>query len=195
MKTVLQKQRVLTGFTIVELLIVIVVIGILAAISVVAYNGITQSAKNAQTQQAAAQWLKALQLYRAEKGSWPGFNTCLGQGYKYGISGNDTSGGAQCRLDAGQTNGFVSLSSFDSAMAAYLSGQPTPAMVTGIWASGTWKRGLSYLLGSGNVRRIDAIYAGNVDPCPSIGVPTADRTFLTNNTTACHYTIGNASDD
>ena len=41
-----QKQ---SGFTIVELLIVIVVIGILAAITIVAYNGIQTRAENAKT--------------------------------------------------------------------------------------------------------------------------------------------------
>lgn len=35
-----------TGFTIVELLIVIVVIGILAAITVVAYNGVQEQARH-----------------------------------------------------------------------------------------------------------------------------------------------------
>lgn len=40
------KQRSFSGFTIVELLIVIVVIGILAAITIVAYNGITARAHN-----------------------------------------------------------------------------------------------------------------------------------------------------
>lgn len=38
------------GFTIVELLIVIVVIGILAGISVVAYNGVSSNARKAAMQ-------------------------------------------------------------------------------------------------------------------------------------------------
>lgn len=59
------------GFTIVELLIVIVVIAILATISIVAYNGIQQRAHNAQTVTAAKEILKLLQLYKADNGDYP----------------------------------------------------------------------------------------------------------------------------
>ena len=48
------------GFTIVELLIVIVVIGILAAITIVAYNGIQSRAKDARLQAALANKMKAV---------------------------------------------------------------------------------------------------------------------------------------
>lgn len=51
------------GFTIVELLIVIVVIGILAAITIVAYNGITGRAKLAAAQSAAEQAAKKVTTY------------------------------------------------------------------------------------------------------------------------------------
>jgi len=51
-----------SGFTIVELLIVIVVIGILAAITIVAYNGIQGRAKAAVAQSDAANGAKSLEL-------------------------------------------------------------------------------------------------------------------------------------
>lgn len=54
------------GFTIVELLIVIVVIAILAAITIVAYNGIQNRAKASAAQAAASQAAKKIALYAVE---------------------------------------------------------------------------------------------------------------------------------
>ena len=51
------------GFTIVELLIVIVVIGILAAITIVAFNGVQDRAKTAAAQAAASQAYKKILTY------------------------------------------------------------------------------------------------------------------------------------
>lgn len=68
MKQWAQKQ---TGFTIVELLIVIVVIAILAAITIVAYNGIQQRARE-QTVRTDLQTLrKAMMMYREENRTLP----------------------------------------------------------------------------------------------------------------------------
>jgi len=53
-----------TGFTIVELLIVIVVIGILAAITIVAYNGISTRAKVASVQGDLVSASKSLEQYK-----------------------------------------------------------------------------------------------------------------------------------
>ena len=53
-----------SGFTIVELLIVVVVIAILAAITIVAYNGIQNRAKNSATQSAAAQISKKISVWQ-----------------------------------------------------------------------------------------------------------------------------------
>jgi len=60
-----------SGFTIVELLIVIVVIGILAAITIVAYNGIQARGKNSAAQAAATTVVKKAELYNTEIGYYP----------------------------------------------------------------------------------------------------------------------------
>ena len=59
------------GFTIVELLIVIVVIGILAAISIVAYNNIQQKSRDSILMQDIATIRKALEMYKTEHGRYP----------------------------------------------------------------------------------------------------------------------------
>ena len=69
----LNKNHRLSGFTIVELLIVIVVIGILAAISVVAYSGIQNRANDTAVQNDLNQMAKKAALYQAENGVYPGF--------------------------------------------------------------------------------------------------------------------------
>jgi len=60
-----------SGFTIVELLIVIVVIAILAAITIVSYNGITSRANSTSAQAAANIVLKKAEAFNAETGAYP----------------------------------------------------------------------------------------------------------------------------
>ncbi len=59
------------GFTIVELLIVIVIIGILASVTVSAFNGVQGRAENTKTINAVAGYVKVLQLYKQDKGTYP----------------------------------------------------------------------------------------------------------------------------
>jgi prepilin-type N-terminal cleavage/methylation domain-containing protein len=65
------RRRNSDGFTIVELLIVIVVIGILAAITIVAYNGLQDRARTTQMANGITQYVKALANHVTLNGSYP----------------------------------------------------------------------------------------------------------------------------
>lgn len=67
-KTYAQATR---GFTIVELLIVIIVMAILAAITIVAYTGIQQSTRNTAKAGTVEQITKLIRLYQAENDEYP----------------------------------------------------------------------------------------------------------------------------
>jgi prepilin-type N-terminal cleavage/methylation domain-containing protein len=60
-----------SGFTIVELLTVIVVIGILAAITIVAYNGVTSKARNSSLVADLNQAAQQLGIYQATNSAYP----------------------------------------------------------------------------------------------------------------------------
>lgn len=81
-----------TGFTIVELLIVIVVIGILAAIVIVAYNGIQTRANNTQRIAAAKQWYDAIVEYMSANQAYPagavGNIFCIGESNPTNLDAN-----------------------------------------------------------------------------------------------------------
>ena len=63
-----QKQ---TGFTIVELLIVIVVIAVLAAITIVAFNGIQKRAQASAVGSSLNNAVKKIKLYQVDSGAYP----------------------------------------------------------------------------------------------------------------------------
>jgi len=70
------------GFTIVELLIVIVIIAILAAITIVAYNGIQQRSRVTALWTSITQVNKSFRLYLTNKGdtTWPNDTGFVGVG-------------------------------------------------------------------------------------------------------------------
>jgi prepilin-type N-terminal cleavage/methylation domain-containing protein len=66
LKNIKSNSQAKSGFTIVELLIVVVVIAILAAITIVSYNGITARANASSAQATAASLQKKVELYAAD---------------------------------------------------------------------------------------------------------------------------------
>jgi prepilin-type N-terminal cleavage/methylation domain-containing protein len=98
------------GFTIVELLIVIVVIGILAAITIVAYNSVQQRAKVATVNSDLSSVAKLLALHEVDNGSFPA--TLAATNNNQGVKASDgtsyqytTSGSTYCIT---ATNGTIS---------------------------------------------------------------------------------------
>ena len=98
-----------SGFTIVELLIVIVVIGILAAISVVAFNGVQGRAHDAAIRNDLVSMAKKFEMYKADFGVYPAGATQLTtldlKASKNAYGNHMTTGGADynlvyCRMPA-----------------------------------------------------------------------------------------------
>jgi prepilin-type N-terminal cleavage/methylation domain-containing protein len=88
-----------TGFTIVELLIVIVVIAILAAITIVAFNGVQARSTNTAIITTAQSWNKILLAYSSVQGPMPitspqasENNICLGQPSDFPAGGTFNAG-------------------------------------------------------------------------------------------------------
>ena len=99
------------GFTIVELLIVIVVIAILAAITIVAYNGIQQRGRDTQRKSDVAMITKALRMYDVDNGAMYTASGCGANGngsgyfnYNYGSPGADMN---ECLKSGGYLSGIV----------------------------------------------------------------------------------------
>jgi prepilin-type N-terminal cleavage/methylation domain-containing protein len=101
------------GFTIVELLIVIVVIGILAAITIVAFNGIQQRGRNTQTISAVKDYTKIYAAYALDHNAYPGTsNHCLGTGYTDNLCWDNRT--------------YVPNPAVNTALQAYVSNLPNP---------------------------------------------------------------------
>ena len=87
-----------SGFTIVELLIVIVVIGILAAITIVAFNGIQNRGKAASAQSAANVIIKKAEAANSVASAYPNSTGTAAGGF--GANAESTLTGANITLAA-----------------------------------------------------------------------------------------------
>ena len=170
------KNKQQTGFTIVELLIVIVVIGILAAITIVSYNGIQNRSKNAKTVSAITAWSKAIKLYNADTGTWPSVHSCLGAPTTY--AGNNS----QCW----NSTTWVVNTSFTNQLAPYMNTFPEPD-TTDITEGGanTPRRGALYHTTN---RDIYAAFAG-ITSCPDVGLRNTTTNMGETGGIYCIYTL------
>ena len=138
-------RRSKAGFTIVELLIVIVVIAILAAITIVAFNGVQQRARDTERKTELSQIAKLLDLYKIDKGGYPGSATGCASGLNGFGSGwyNHEDGTAtwpksvmKCLIEAG----FTSANLLDPSKATYCANYDLSchAYLITTCAAGTW---------------------------------------------------------
>lgn len=103
------------GFTIVELLIVIVVIGILAAILIATFQGVQKRTRNTAKFQELQGWSRSFEAYKALYGNYPDVpigGYCLGTNFPIGEG--DV---ARCRdMNVGVTGGSTYLESNNTAL-------------------------------------------------------------------------------
>lgn len=151
------KRYLNQGFTIVELLIVIVVIAILAALVISSYNGVQIKARNTKTVAAVEAWAKAIHLYHADTDNWPVFWSCLGDTTTY-------DGNGQCW----NATTWTVQTSFLTAMRSYLGGSFPQPDTTDIDPSNSPKRGALYYPHTTLGPVIYFTQAG-VNSCPKIG--------------------------
>lgn len=165
------------GFTIVELLIVIVVIGILAAITIVAYNGVQNRANDAAVQSDVRKIGLALQNYVALNSSLPTSEAAL-----------------KTLLENSEVNGKIARNSYDITAPAYagdsqsrnllicVSGGVTSTLKFGVGALSKSGAVYFYTSTAGLVKDTTAWAGQQGVQCPKLGVTVNDpsgyaRTF------------------
>jgi prepilin-type N-terminal cleavage/methylation domain-containing protein len=121
-----------TGFTMVELMVVVLIVGILAAVAVPLMSGRIDSSKWSEAKAGMGTIASALRAYTAEKGSFASAPTLV----SIGISDNDLDGTyfsheAYAITSASASNGQVSFVITCTAGNSTRSGKPsTPAALT-----------------------------------------------------------------
>ena len=173
------------GFTIVELLIVIVVIAILAAISIAAYTNIQQRAKNTAIINAASQSLKMIEAYIAANGDYPlkSYSACI----------TIESG---CRADSNNDTKISSSTAFNTRM------ETIGILQKSVPTEGTRLYGVTYFYSSGLTLDAESLPAyiryhllGVNQQCGLPGVIASTVTGGANSYSTSGYTVNSAGLD
>lgn len=147
------------GFTIVELLIVIIIIAILAAMALGTFRGTQARAETSRILSEARTWKQAIQAYKAQTGTTllPGpSQICLGDS----LPAADGFIANNCMMMNGNPTGVVNSPSAMTTLRTVISKIPSPqtvAVVADYTSSGwgTWKyRGIMYMTDGTN----DTVY-------------------------------------
>lgn len=179
-------RKAVSGFTIVELLIVIVVIAILATISIVTYAGIQTRASNTQTIDAAKQYVKAFHLYAIDNSDYPNANGCLGDSYPAPNNRCLSQAGASSCFGLGSSSSQV----VTNALKPYMSNKAANPSMQGASCGGDSYLGLysNYAAGSKYSRVYMILQGDQTCPTMSPGVATTVRSQL-ESVTLCRYDL------
>ncbi len=116
------------GFTIVELLIVIVVIAILAAITIVAYTGVQNRANDTTVQSDLANFAKKMELLKVDDGRYPNpLTTAMGFSFSRSAYTPDNQGATLRYCYNSSTDTYVLMARSKSGdMYKAINGEVTP---------------------------------------------------------------------
>lgn len=140
MKSFDKKMVVNRGFTIVELLIVIVVIGILAAIVIVAFNGVQNRANVAAVQSDLKNFGQKASAFYAENGTYPTSSQLASLGWKVSKNSYQQGNGGNalyCGISSGSNARFTIAARTTNNTAFTYSSDGGMASYTGAW-TGAW---------------------------------------------------------
>ncbi len=135
-------------------------IGILAAITIVAFGGVRDRANNAKITSAVRGYVVALKAYRTENGAYPAMTSCLGVGYQGDI----------CHADAGWYS--VNNGGFNTVLSTYMQSVPNMNGLPRSAISGKWVAGAFYTVNNTSYNPVGSAIAFaqyGVSNCPPVG--------------------------
>jgi type IV pilus assembly protein PilA len=153
--------KIQKGFTLIELMIVVAIIGILAAIAIPAYQDYTIRSQVTEGLNLASDMKAGVAEWRADRGAWPAAITDLGM-----TAATDKKGKYVTQIALGANTGVLTITYGDQANAANLAGD-TLALRPGINPNGD----LVWVCGNATVPT-------GLTTAPAAGATTVENKYL-----------------